>query len=563
TEAVMTRFWSGFSLAAALVVTPVVAQPPRGTGGPASAPGVKTAPPPRYYAPVIRQASQVEAPAVPNPPAVKAPPQPVPPAAAPASPRLYPPAQPASYPIDLATALRLADADNPTAAVARARVQEAVANYDRARVGWVPNLVFGPTFFYHEGIDQNRRGETFSVARGNFAVLGGPQLRVDLSDALYLPLVARRVVQATESRSRAVTNAVQLEVALTYLDMLELHGLLAVNADTLNKTEQALQAAEAFARAGTGKTAADVNRAATEVELRRQERVVLRGRAAAAAARLAGRLTLDPAIRLVPAETAVVPVVLVPGEYTLDQLVATGLQARPEIAAAGAEVQAAEALVRQAKVAPLLPRVQGEFIGGGFKGGRNDDFGPMRGQYNAGAALVWELDNFGLGNAATTRARQASYAAALQRVREVQARVSTEVGEAAELAAARFETLDAAQGAVRQAQEMYRKFRDVSFGVPGPKGQLQFDALEVLTAVQSLNQARVQYLQQVVEFNRQQFRLYTAIGQPATCGLEAAAPQLLDVPVVPIAPSAAPQPGAGLPIPRPAPGPLVQPDRRP
>jgi len=560
----MTRFWCGASMLAALLVTPVVAQPPRGTGGPASAPTVKAASPPRYYPPVIRQASQVEAPAPvgQNPPAAKTPPQPAPPAAAapPVPPRLYAPTQLSSYPIDLATALRLADADNPTAAVARARVQEAVANYDRAGVAWVPNLVFGPTFFYHEGIDQNRRGETFSVARGNFAVLGGPQLRVDVSDALYLPLVARRVVQAAESRSRAVANNVQLEVALTYLDVLELHALLAVNADTLNKTEQALQAAEAFARAGTGKTAADVNRAATEVNLRRQDRVVLRGRAAAAAARLAGLLTLDPAVQLVPAELAVVPVVLVPGEYTLDQLIATGLRARPEVAAAGAEVQAAEALVRQAKVAPLLPRVQGEFIGGGFKGGRNDDFGPMRGQYNAGAALVWELDNFGLGNAATTRARQASYAAALQRVREIQARVSAEVGEAAELAAARFETLDAAQEAVRQAQEMYRKFRDVSFGVPGPKGQLQFDALEVLTAVQALNQARVQYLQQVVEFNRQQFRLYTAIGQPATCGLESAATQPLDIPVVPAVPAVARPPRGAVPLPAPR---VPLPDRRP
>jgi hypothetical protein len=65
----------------------------------------------------------------------------------------------------------------------------------------------------------------------------------------------------------------------------------------------------------------------------------------------------------------------------------------------------------------------------------------------------------------------------------------------------------------------------------GPRAQ--FDALEPLTAVQALNQARVQYLQQVVEFNRSQFRLYTAIGQPAASGVGAAAPQPVDVPVVP------------------------------
>ena len=453
------------------------------------------------------------------------------PPAAPA--QLYPPARPTPYPIDLATALRLADADNPTANVARARVNEAVAQYARARVLWVPNLVFGPTFFYHQGVDQNRRGDVFSVARGNFAVLGGPQLRADLGEALFLPLAARRQVQATRARSQAVTNAVQLDVALVYLDLLEQHALLAVNAEIVDKTEQVLRAAEAGAKAGTGKTAADVNRAATELNLRRQERVVLRGRAGAAAARLAGLLALDPAVELVPFETVVVPVVIVPAEFTLDQLIATAVRARPEMAAAAADLQTAEVLVRQAKAAPFIPRVQGEFIGGGFSGGVYDQFGPMRGQYNATAALVWQLDNLGAGNVATVRAREASYAAALHRVREAQARVSAEVAEAARLAAARFEALAAAQEAVRQAQEMYRKFRDVSFGVPGPKGAIQFDALEVLTAVQALNQARVQFLTQVVEFNRAQFRLYTALGQPPLCGLDRAAAQPLEVPAVP------------------------------
>lgn len=454
--------------------------------------------------------------------------------------RMYSQAQTATYPIDLATALRLADAENPTANVARARVQEAVANYDRARVLWIPNLVFGPTFFYHEGIDQNRRGDIFSVARGNFAILGGPQLRLELGDALYLPLAARRQVQATRARSQAVTNNVQLEVALTYLDVLELHALLAINADILLKAEQILQAAEVGAKAGTGKTAADVNRAATAVNLRRQERIVLRGRAGAAAARLAGLLALDPAVELVPFETVVVPVVLVPAEYSMDQLIAAALRVRPEVTAAIADLQTAETLLKQAKAAPYLPRVQGEFIGGGFSGGVNDQFSPMRGQYNAGASLVWELDNLGAGNVAAIRARQASLTANSLRVREAEVRVSVEVTEAARMAAARFESLDAAQEAVRQAQEMYRKFKDVSFGVPGPKGVLQFDALEVLTAVQALNQARVQYLQQVVEFNRAQFRLYTAMGQPALCGLDRASSQHLEVPVVPSLPPTQP-----------------------
>ncbi|MBX9581878.1 MAG: hypothetical protein K2X87_16360, partial [Gemmataceae bacterium] len=97
-----------------------------------------------------------------------------------------------------------------------------------------------------------------------------------------------------------------------------------------------------------------------------------------------------------------------------------------------------------------------------------------------------------------------------------------------------------------QAQEMYRKFRETSFGMVGPRGQ--FDALEPLTAVQALNQTRVEYLRQVVEFNRSQFRLYSAIGQPALAGLDGATARPVEVPVIP---SAEPQPRN--------PGPAVRP----
>lgn len=453
-----------------------------------------------------------------------------------------------SYPIDLTTALRLADANNPTVAVARARVREATAQLDRARVAWVPTLTMGPTFFYHEGVDQNRRGDIFTVSRGNYTLGIGPTLRVNVSEALYLPLVARQNVRGTSALAQATANNIQLDVALAYLDLLEVHALQVINADILDRTEQILKAAEAGAKSGINKTAADVNRAATEVNLRREESIVLRGRAAAASARLARLLQLDPTVELLPYEVAVVPLILVPGESTLAQLVQAGLGARPEVAAARAAVAAANALVKQAKMDPLLPRAQAEFIGGGLSGGRGNDFSPLQSQYNAGAALVWNLEGFGLGNAATIRGRQAGYDQALYRLQETEALVASQVVEAAQTSGARYAALDPAQEAVRQALEMYRKFRDVSFAMLGPKGQIQFDALETLTAVQALNQSRVLYLQQVIEFNRSQFRLYTALGQPALCGVDAAEPQSLSVPVVP--PKSMPTP---VPVPRPVP----------
>ena len=137
-------------------------------------------------------------------------------AAPPAAP-LYAPSAESTYPIDLPTALRLAGANNPTANVARARVQQAVAAVDRTRVMWLPTLSFGPSVFYHDGLDQSRSGNVVSVSRGNYTLGIGPSLRVNVADALYVPLAARRGLRAETSRSQTVTNNVQLDVAVAYL----------------------------------------------------------------------------------------------------------------------------------------------------------------------------------------------------------------------------------------------------------------------------------------------------------------------------------------------------------
>jgi outer membrane protein TolC len=446
-------------------------------------------------------------------------------------------------PLDLPTALRLANANSPTIAVAQARVRQALARLDQASVLWLPNLTLGTTYLRHDGQIQNSRGMVFTISRSSLFAGGGPQLRVDSSEAYFLPLVARRLAQAETARAQEVTNRVQLDVALAYLDLVEVYGRLAVNADTLARAEQMERAAESGDKAGLNRTTADINRAATEVQLRRQERIDLRGRAAAVSARLAGLLLLQPTVELEPAEPAIVPVVLVPFHNTLEQLVQIGLQNRPELASYQATLAAANVRVRQAQVGPFLPRLQLDYLGGVFGGGVNNDMSNFDGRGDLTAQAYWELRNLGLGNRAEVRERRAAADEANFRLIETQAQVAAEVTEAAKLAAARIATLESAQEAVRQALEMYRKLLESSFGMAGPRPL--FDALQPLLAIQALNQARVQYLLEVIEFNRAQFRLYTALGQPALCALPDAAPQAVDVPVEP------PPPAATLPAPTP------------
>jgi hypothetical protein len=84
---------------------------------------------------------------------------------------------------------------------------------------------------------------------------------------------------------------------------------------------------------------------------------------------------------------------------------------------------------------------------------------------------------------------------------------------------------------VTDGAELYRKLRETSFGLVGQRGQ--YDPLEPLLAIQQLNQARVQYLSAVIEFNRAQFRLFAALGYPVDRTPSPLPAEPLGVPVVP------------------------------
>ena len=65
-----------------------------------------------------------------------------------------------------------------------------------------------------------------------------------------------------------------------------------------------------------------------------------------------------------------------------------------------------------------------------------------------------------------------------------------------------------------------------------PKTDL--DTLEPLLALQTLPRPAFQYLNAVVEYNRAQFQLYTAMGRPAADALPKSCATPVAVPTVPI-----------------------------
>src|SRR5262249_11925113 len=153
----------------------------------------------------------------------------------------------------------------------------------------------------------------------------GAAIEVPLADALFAPRIARLGVEAAAARARATSNDVQLDVALTYLDLLRVYGELAINDEALRNAQVLLDAAESAVKAQLGKSPADENQARVEVEVRRQERIDLQGQAGLVSARLAQLLLLDASADLLPADQTVVPIALVACDGPLDDLVAVAL----------------------------------------------------------------------------------------------------------------------------------------------------------------------------------------------------------------------------------------------
>jgi outer membrane protein TolC len=414
--------------------------------------------------------------------------------------------------IDLPTALRVADSANPTIAFARARVEEAFGVLRQAEVTWLPNLDMGAAYFRHDGNIQNALGNIFPTSKSSLAVFGGTSLTVATSEVLFAPLIARRLVAAQEAASQAVTNDIQLRVALAYLDLLQAYSQLAVNADLLARDEVVLQRAKVADDTQLFKSGADYPRIRTEYQGRLQERVVIRGAIRVASSRLARLLLLQPTVALVPAEPAVLPITLIPEDGPIEPLIDQALQYRPELAESRALIAASEARLRQSRLEPFLPHLGVSYYGGTFGGGRNDFMGDFRGRGDGTVQAVWELRNFGLGNIAETRVRRAQVTEANLHALEMQALVADEVNSAVQVARARREELTHAQEAIRQAMEMFRRLDLISFGMTGKQKELE--SLEPLLAIQALAQARAQYLGAVMDYNRAQFQLFAAVGIP-------------------------------------------------
>jgi outer membrane protein TolC len=428
------------------------------------------------------------------------------------------------WPINLATALRLAGATPLDVQIASRQVDLSAQQLTRARLLWVPNILVGGDYFHHEGLQQNFQGDIVKANRSSTMVGFGPNIVFSTTDALYAPLAARQELRARQALLQATTNDVTLSVAEVYFQLQHARGDLAGAVLARQFAQDVARKTEKLAEGLT--LPLEANRARVELARRQQAEASARERWRVASAELSRLLRLNPTNLLEPVEPAFMPIQLIQESMTVDSLIPLALTNRPELQAHQAVVQATLARLKQEKMRPLLPSLairsvstnpSGSLGYGTFGGGPNDRLGSFGGRFDVDVQLLWEFQSLGLGNRVRDRERQAENRIATLELFRMQDRIASEVSAGHAQIRSAAERLAVAEPALKDALELVNKSLE---GMTQTRrvGELQTLIVrpqEVVAAVQLLGQANADFHAAVSDYNRGQFRLYRALGHPA------------------------------------------------
>jgi outer membrane protein TolC len=434
--------------------------------------------------------------------------------------------------VDLACVLRLAGVENPEILIARQRVFEGQAEQMAAYAMSLPNLNAGLNYDAHTGPLQQSSGNILKVNRnalylglGANAVAGGTvgipgiQYVLNVSEGFFNALAIRQTVRIRQFESVAVRNDVFLRVCLAYMNLLRAEGTRVIAMKNRDEAHEIARLTAVYARTGAGKQS-DADRAAAELARRNDAVVQAEGDMLVRSAQLAQLINVPPSIQLHAIDGWVIPTPIVPDPIPLAELLVIAMNQRPELAARRAAIRQAIVLLRSQQLLPFSPTIIAGYSAGTFGGGSNlvstpggfqgffqprfDSFGARD---DIDVIMFWTAQNVGVGNLARIRARRVeTQIAELELVRELN-RVRNDVATAYAGTHARYAQIGIAQRGVEFGRKSY--IEDLG-RIRGGEGL----PIELLDSFRLLAEARLAYLDSIVAYDKAQFALYVALGQP-------------------------------------------------
>jgi outer membrane protein TolC len=456
-----------------------------------------------------------------------------------------PPLEPGDlrFPINLATALRLADARPLIVAAAQASAWVAEAQLQQAKVVWVPDFNLGFDYVRHDGWGpdtlrgvnippgQNALGQSDPGSFGrpldqniNFLYAGGALFLMKYStDMLFQPLAARQALSAARWNVQTAKNDALLMTAKAYFNVHKHRGRYA---GALYCVERGRQLVELIATQSKDLIPEiEIDRARNLLANLEQEAVSARQQWRRSSADLTRVLRLDPRAVVEPMERDRLQLTLIEPSRSLDDLIPVALTNRPELAAHQAIIQAALVRIRQEKLRPFLPvlqlngfqtpyeQIQFGALGIGSGGKMNnwsfrDDLSPQ---------ALWQFEALGLGNLTRVKEQRGEQSKAIAELFKAQDDVAAQVTQAQ----ARLQS--AAARVTQSERELRAAIINYNGSYEGLKQTQRFGNVlvqifrpqEAVFALELMRIAFYNYFATVAEYNSAQFQMFHALGYPA------------------------------------------------
>jgi hypothetical protein len=456
-----------------------------------------------------------------------------------------PPLEPGDlrFPINLGTALQLADARPLIVAAAQAGAWVAEARLQKAKVLWVPDFQVGFVYLRNDGYGpdvlnglnvpsgENIYGQNSPGSFGkplnqniNYFYTGGALFQMrNATDMIFEPLRARQNLNAAHWSIQGAKNDALLMTARAYFNVHKYRGQYAGMLDTVQRGRKLVQEISELSRDLV--PAVEVDRARNFLANLEQQSVMARQAWRRASADLTQVLRLDPRAVVEPLEHDHLQITLIDPSRSLDDLIPVALTNRPELAAHQALIQAALARIRQEKLRPFLPVLmfqgfqtpyeQLEFGAIGIGNGGNMNLWSYRQDLSPQA--LWQFDALGLGNAAMVKWRRGEVSQATVELFKAQDMVAGDVTRA------QAHLQSAAARVVQSERELRGAIANFDGVIEGLKQtrrfgnvlQLIFRPQEAVFAHQLLMIAYNNYFATVAQYNTAQFGLFHALGYPA------------------------------------------------
>ncbi len=422
--------------------------------------------------------------------------------------------------IDLDRAFQIANVANPQIGLGEELIQAQLAERMLARSMLFPTLNLGTTLTIHRGPllaasgtvrDVDRESLYFgagaSVRGAGTVSIPGVRVVSHLGDAVFAPRIAEEKVRRSQFESAATQNNVLLDVARAYLSLVSAESRLLALRQSESELAELAKLTANFAAKGAGREA-DALRTQSELALLRASIYRVEEEAIARATELARLLSADSAVRMRP-EPGIPPLVqLIDDRASLDSLLESAINNRPEVASSNVEVAIQQTRLRQERMRPFLPTVSIGFSAGDFGGGSNlagYRLSNFNSRTDLDIAAVWSLQNLGIGNRALQNEARAQIGIAEARRIHAIDLVRREVTEVhARIRVAR-NRIDIAKRRLETSQQAYRQ------DFLRTKDQLG-RLVEVLSSFNMLAAARQELIQAMVGYSLSQFELHVALG---------------------------------------------------